>query len=174
MQLVFLKQQVGNNREIELEQSDYNDKIARKQIQLSQLDETLQLESNEMITFKQILRNQSEKLQQLRRKNRQSIVNTEAKGKATNQLMVTCQELSDKMDRMVNHTENAQNRLKQLDELVEAEEKSLGCVEVELARLSQMLYRSKQILQQWQNEHKLVEVSANNIYAVSNEANWHR
>lgn len=171
MQLVFLKQQVGNNREIELEKSDYNDKIARKQIQLSQLDDTLQLESNEMITFKQILRGQSEKLQQLRRKNRQSIVETEAKGEAINRLIVTCQELSEKMEKMVNHTESAQNRLKQLDELVEAEEKSLSCVEVELTRLSQMLYRSKQILQQWQNEHKLVEVSANHILGISNEAN---
>lgn len=164
MQNVFLTQQIGNNREIELETRDFSDRTARKQIQLGQLNEAVQLESNEMVTYKQILRNEGEKLQQLRHKNRQLIVEKEAKTESINKLSGTCQELSEKIKKMLNQSDGAQNRLKQLDELVEAEEKSLNCVEVELARLSQMLFRSKSILQQWQSEQKLVDVSVN-IYS---------
>lgn len=165
MQNVFLTQQIGNNREIEVETRDFNDKMARKQIQLSQLTEAFQLDSNEIGTFKQILRNESEKLQQLRHKNRQIIVEKEAKTETINKLNDTCQELGEKIKKMVNQNDSAQNRLKQLDELVEAEEKSLNCVETELTRLSQMLFRSKSILQQWQSEQKLVDVSVNIIFA---------
>lgn len=176
MQIVFLKQQIGNNTEIELESNSFNDKVARKQHHLGQLNETFQLDSNELITFKQILRSQSEKLQQMRRQNRQTIIEREAKVEAINKLNTTCQELGEKLKKIINQTDSAQNRLKQLDELVEAEEKSLNCVEVELARLSQMLYRSKSILQQWQSEHKLVEVSANALrgYRVlsANSCRW--
>lgn len=169
MQAVFLKQQIGNNREIELENTEYNDKMARKQIHLGQVNETFQLHSNEMVTFRQILRSQSEKLQQLRRKNRQAVLERETKGEVIKKLYATCEELSAKLKKMRNQTDSAQNRLKQLDELVEAEEKSLTSVEVEVARMSQMLYRSKTILQQWQSEHKLVEVNANEV-RFSNEA----
>lgn len=160
MQIVFLKQQIENNREIESENVENNDRIARKQIQLSQLNETVQLESNEIITLKQILRSQSTKLEQLRRKNRQTIIERETKIEAIATLSTTCQELSEKIKKMADQKDSAQSRLKELDHLFESEEKSLNCIELELSRLSQMLYRSKQILQQWQNEDKLVEVSA--------------
>lgn len=159
MQIEFLKQQVGNNREVEVENTDYNDKMARKQIQWGKLNETFQLDSSEMVALKQILRSQGEKLQQLRRENRHAKVEKETKTEAINKLNITCQELNEKFKKMLNQTDSAQNRLRQLDELVEAEEKSLNLVDVELSRLCQMLYRSKQILQQWQSEHKLVEVS---------------
>lgn len=170
MHAVFLNQQIGNNHEIELENTDYNDKMARKQIHLGQANETFQLHSNEMVTFRQILRGQSEKLQQLRRKNRQTVLEREAKAEVIKKLQSTCEELSEKLKKMRNQTDSAQNRLKQLDELVEAEEKSLNCVELEVARMSQMLYRSKTILQQWQSEHKLVEVNAQMKYVFTNEA----
>lgn len=159
IQTVFLQQQIGNNRDIELDSGECNDRIARKQIQFGRLNDAFDLDTSEWNTAKQILRSQSEKLQQLRRQNRQAMIDREAKNKAIAALKGTCEELSDKLKKMHNQSDSAQNRLKQLDELVEMEEKSLNDVETELVRLSQMLFRSKSVLDQWQSEHKLVEVS---------------
>lgn len=163
MRTDFLRQHIQNNEEIEAENKEFTEKITRQQFELGELNDAIQLDSTEVDACTRGMRNANEKLQQMRRKNRHTIVEREAKEKAVADLNVTCQESEEKLKKMTNQMTNAQNRMKQLDDLVENGEKSLNCVEMELSRMSEMLFRSKSILQQWQNEHKLVEVSGKTV-----------
>lgn len=122
-QIEFLNQQINNNKESELSIENLNHETAGIRLRLAQIHDDVQLKSNELITAKRLLQNQSNHLQQIRQKNRQAIIEREAKTKAIDELKTITTELNEKLKKFSNKRGNAQDRLKHLDELVEVKKK---------------------------------------------------
>lgn len=157
-QVEFLEQQVKNNKESELAISQLNEQISSKRAQVNQCTEQIQLQTNELITLRRQLQNDTNRLQQLRQKNHKATIQCDAKAKEIAKLKGIVDELKAKFGKIQAEKNNAEKRLRHLDELYEGEEKSVHTIELEMERLSQMVYRSSQMIQQQQNEQKLIEV----------------
>lgn len=157
-QTEFLNQQITNNKESEFMISELNEQISKVRSQLTQYNEEIQLKANDLITLRRQLQHDTNCLQQMRQKNHKAAIELDSKTKQIAKLKEVVDELSSKMGKIQNEKDNAEDRLRNLDELFEDEEKSIHAIELEMARLSQMVYRSSQLIQQQHNEQKLIEV----------------
>lgn len=157
-QTEFLNQQITNNKESEFMISELNEQISKVRSQLTQYHEEIQLKANDLITLRRQLQNDTNCLQQMRQKNHKAAIELDSKTKQIAKLKEVVDELSSKMGKIQNEKDNSEDRLRNLDELFEDEEKSIHAIELEMARLSQMVYRSSQLIQQQHNEQKLIEV----------------
>lgn len=162
-QTEFLNQQLKNNKESEYEIKQLNDQVTQIRTRLNHCNEDVQLKTNELITMKRQLRNEANRLQQIRQKNRQVNIDCDKMTRSIAKLNEVVQDLVSKVDEIQSEKNNADNRLRHLEELFDNEEKSIFAIESEMLRLSQMLYRSSQILQQQHDENKLVEVRQFNV-----------
>lgn len=157
-QVEFLEQQIKNNKESEQAISELNEQISTKRSQLNQYTEQIQLQTNEFITLRRQLQHDTNHLQNLRQKNLRATIQCDVKTKEIAKLKEIVDELKSKLGKIQSEKNNAENRLRHLDELYEDEEKAVHAIELEMERLSQMVYRSSQMIQQQQNEQKLIEV----------------
>lgn len=157
----FLEQQIENNQESELAISELNDQISKIRGLLTKYSEDIQLKANELITLRRQMQHDTNCLQQMRQKNHKSTIEYDTKSKEITKLKEIVDELASKIGKIQNEKNNAENRLRHFDELFEDEEKSIHAIEVETARLSQMVYRSTQMIQQQHNEQRMIEVSLN-------------
>lgn len=157
-QTEFLNQQITNNKESEFMISELNEQISKVRSQLTQYHEEIQLKANDLITLRRQLQNDTNCLQQMRQKNHKAAIELDSKTKQIAKLKEVVDELSSKMGKIQNEKDNSEDRLRNLDELFEDEERSIHAIELEMARLSQMVYRSSQLIQQQHNEQKLIEV----------------
>lgn len=160
-QVEFLEQQIKNNKESELVISELNAQISTTRSQLNQYTDQIQLQTNELITLRRQMQHDTNGLQQLRQKNHRATIQCDVKIKETAKLKEIVDELKAKLGKIQMEKNNADNRLRHLDALHEDEEKSIHGMELEMDRLSQMVYRSSQIIQQQHSEQKLLEVRFN-------------
>lgn len=159
-QVEFLEQQIKNNKESEHMIGESNEKISNIRGQLTQHTEQIELQANELITLRRQMQHDTNRLQQLRQKNHKATIQYAAKTKEIAKLKEIVDELKKKLEKIQTEKNNAENRLRHLDELHEDEEKSIQSIELEMDRLSQMVYRSSQLIQQQRNEQKLLEVGS--------------
>lgn len=157
-QTEFLNQQIQNNKESELMIAELNEQISKVRILLSRYTSDIQLNTNELITLKRQMQHDTNCLQQMRQKNHKASIEYDAKTKQIAKLKEIVDELASKVGKIQDEKNNAEYRLRHLDELFEDEEKSIHAIELEMARLSQMVYRSTQLIQQQHDEQKLLEV----------------
>lgn len=157
-QVQFLEQQIKNNKESEMTISELNEQISTVRIQLNQHSSQIQLQANELITLRRQMRHDTNCLQQLRQKNHKAAIEHDVKTKEIAKLKELVDELKAKLGKIQAEKNNANDRLRHLDELFEDEEKVIQGMELEMDRLSQMVYRSSQMIQQQRNEQKLLEV----------------
>lgn len=157
-QTEFLDQQFVNNKESEYAIDQLNEQIGQVRGQLNQINDAIQLDANELIGMKRLIQSETNRLQQIRQKNRQIKIDCEAKAKATQKLKTIVEDLMEKLQQIRNQKSSAEDRLRHLDELYEHEENAMHNLELEMSRLSQMSYKSQQVLQQWENEEKTIEV----------------
>lgn len=157
-QVEFLEQQIKNNKESELTIGEFNEQISTIRSQLNQHADQIQLQTNELIILRRQMQHDTNCLQQLRQKNRKATIQFDVKTKEIAKLKEIVDELAAKLGKIQAEKSNADYRLRHLDELYEEEEKSIHGMELEMDRLSQMVYRSSQMIQQQHNEQKLLEV----------------
>lgn len=155
----FLSHQIENNHETQLEIDNLNSEIYKQRRQQINLNENNLLNSNELISLKHLLANQSNLLQETRQRQRQMIIEKENLLKSIEKYRKIVTELTDKLEILNNKSDKATNRLNNLNELAESEQKAIHSVDLEIGRLSQMLYRSRQILQQWNDDNKNIQVN---------------
>lgn len=158
-QTEFLNQQIQNNKESEFMIAELNGQISKVRGLLTRYTEEIQLKANDLITMRRQLQHDTNTLQQMRQKNQKLTIEYDAKTKQIAKIKEIVDNLASKVGTIRNEKDNAEDRLRHLDELFEDEEKSIHAIELEMARLSQMVYRSSQIIQQQHNEQKLIEVS---------------
>lgn len=157
-QMEFLEQQIENNKESEFAISELNGQISKTRTLLARHNEEIQLNGNELITLRRQMQNDTNCLQQMRQKNHKATIEYDTKTKEIAKIKEIVDGLTSKMGKIRNEKDNAQNRLRHLEELFQDEEKSIHDIELEIAKLSQMVYRSSQLIQQQHNEQKLMEV----------------
>lgn len=157
-QTEFLNQQIANNSESELMISELNEQISKVRSLLNRYNEDIQLKANDLITLRRQLENDTNCLQQMRQKNHQAAVEYDTKTKQIAKLKSVVDDLCAKVGKIQSEKDNAEVRLRHLDELFEDEEKAIRAIDLEMARLSQMVFRSSQLIQQQHNEQKLIEV----------------
>lgn len=157
-QVEFLNHQIKNNQESEYMISELNGQISKIRTQLTRNNELIQLKSNDMIGLKRQLQHNTNVLQQMRQKNHKASIEREMKAREIEKLKQIVEELTNKINKIADEKDNANYRLRHLDELFCDEEKAIQLITLESSRLSQMLHRSSQILQQQHDEQKLLEV----------------
>lgn len=154
----FLNQQIQNAKESEYMIAELNEQISKVKILLNRHIDEIQLKTNDLITLRRQMQHDTNCLQQLRQKNHKASIEYDCKTKQITKLKKIVDELASKVGKIQDEKNNAEYRLRHLDDLYEDEEKSIHAIELEMARLSQMVYRSSQILQQQHDEQKLIEV----------------
>lgn len=157
-QTEFLDQQIKNNCESEFAISQLNAQISQLRRHMDSCTNAIQLAANELIGIKRQVQGDTNRLQQLRQENRRKMVDIDSMMKANEQLKITVAELTEKVGKVKSGKDSSEYRLKHLHDLMENEEKQLHEIDLEMARLSQMLFRSTQMLQEQQNEYKIIQV----------------
>lgn len=157
-QTEFLDQQIKNNCESEFAISQLNAQISQLRRHMDSCTNSIQLAANELIGLKRQVQGDTNRLQQLRQENRRKMVDIDSMMKANEQLKKTVAELTKKVKKVKNDKDSSEYRLKHLHDLLENEEKQLHDIDSEMTRLSQMLYRSTEVLQKQQNEYKMIQV----------------
>lgn len=138
--------------------AELNEQISKVKILLNQHTDEIQLKINDLITLKRQMQHNTNCLQQMRQKNHKASIEYDTKSKQIAKLKEIVDILVSKVGKIQDEKNNSDYRLKHLDELFEDEEKSIHTIELEMVRLSQMVYRSSQIIQQQHEEQKLIEV----------------
>lgn len=157
-QVEFLEQQITNNKESELMISELNVEISKIRNQLNKFSEDIQLQTNVLITLRRQVQHDTNCLQQLRQKNHKASIDCDRKTKEIAKLKEIINELTSKVETIETEKNNAGDRLRHLDALMDDEERAIQAIEVEMVRLSQMVFRSSQMIQQHHDEQKLIEV----------------
>lgn len=160
-QTEFLEQQIENNKESEFAISELNSQISKTRKLLARHTEEIQLNTNELITLRRQLQNDTNCLQQMRQKNHKAAIEHDTKTKEIAKIKEIVDGLVAKTGKIRNEKDNAQDRLRHFEELFQDEERSIHDIDLEIAKLSQMVYRSSQLIQQQHNEQKLMEVETN-------------
>lgn len=166
-----MDQQLKNNSESEFAISQLNIRISKLRDQLNASSEAIQLAMNELIAMKRRVQHETNRLQQIRQHNQQMTIASAAQLKSNQKLKETVSELVEKVKKIQSGKNSSEGRLRYLDELFENEGKQVHEIETEMSRLSQMLYRSTQVLQEQQNEQKLLEVKTSSNTKQQNSPN---
>lgn len=154
----FLNQQIQNNKESEFMIAELNEQISNIRVQFNRYTDEIQLQTNELIVLRRQVQSDTNRLQHIRQKNHKITVECESKTKDIAKLKIITDELISKVGKIELEKNNADDRLRHMDELFEDEERIIHAMELEMIRLSQMVYRSSQLIQQQHNEQKLIEV----------------
>lgn len=170
-QTEFLDQQIKNNCESESAISQLNAQISQLRQHMDSCTNAIQSAANELIGIKRHVQGDTNTLQRLRQENRRKMVDIDSMTKANEKLQKTVAELTEKVRKVKNDKYSSESRLKHLHDLLENEEKQLHEIDLEMARLSQMLFRSTQVLQERQNEYKMIQVLLVSSHPSSNGHN---
>ncbi|XP_058057947.1 coiled-coil domain-containing protein 39 [Anopheles bellator] len=154
----FLEDQQRNNHEIEVRIGELNVEVSKQRNRLTALNDSVQLKTNEYQITRKSVQNLSNKLSSMRNRNRHALISEDEKEKQIHTNLSDLELLRDKLDNFRSKSLCAQERLRQLNEIVEAEEKQIRAMEAETARLSAALYRAQQQLFAMREEDKLLKV----------------
>uniref|UniRef100_A0A8W7PLP0 Coiled-coil domain-containing protein 39 n=1 Tax=Anopheles coluzzii TaxID=1518534 RepID=A0A8W7PLP0_ANOCL len=157
-QVEFLEQQQRNNQEIELRIADLNVEVSKLRNRLTALNDSVQLKTNEYQITRKAVQNLSNKLATMRSRNCHSLVEGNEKEQQIHANLSELELLRDKLDNFRSKSLCAQDRLRQLNEIVESEEKQIRAMENETERLSTALFRAQQQLFAMREEDKLLKV----------------
>lgn len=119
---------------------------------MSNLNEIILLNTNEFITLRKTIENVSVRLQQSRQKNRQTEKALREKGAMAEKLQVIIGNAKKKFEQFKEKMPTIQDRLNQIQQMVQDEENNVNEIAGNTSRLSGVMYRSEQMLLNWKNE----------------------
>ncbi|KAL1395036.1 hypothetical protein pipiens_002930 [Culex pipiens pipiens] len=154
----FLEEQQRNNREIELGIAELNVEVSKLRNRLNALTDNVQLKTNEYQITRKAVQNVSNKLTSMRNKNRQALMEEAEKERQIHTNLSQLEELREKFENFRSKTLCAQERLRQLNEIVEQEERQMKVLSDETARLSTALYRAQSQHVAMKDEEKLLRI----------------
>lgn len=155
--------QVADNKELELHMEDLNAGQSALRQKYTSLQEALQLNNSELTSLRNEVQNIAQKLTNQRSLNKRLTQEENDKEAACRKSVGELETLKKKHENFKSKTMNAQERLKQLDEFVEAEEKHIKSLDEETSRLTGALFRAEQQLHKLQEQEKLMDVSSSSV-----------
>lgn len=151
--------QAADNKELELHMEDLNTGQSALRQKYANLQEVLQSNNNELYSLQKEVQNISHKLSSQRSLNKRLAQEETDKEESCRKGVRELEMLNKKHENFKSKTMNAQERLRQLDEFVEVEEKQMHALEDETSRLIGALFRAEQQLHKLQENQKLMDVS---------------
>lgn len=155
----FFNQQLQNNKEAEKSIAELNERFSQQKNRLTHLNEMVVLNTNEFITVKKTIENVSVRLQQQRQKNRQTEKALREKEVTAEKLRATLTNAIKKYDRFKDKMPTIQDRMNQMQQMVQEEEMNVNEIAANTSRLGGVMYRSEQMLLNWKNECTVQKVS---------------
>uniref|UniRef100_A0A1B0GH82 Coiled-coil domain-containing protein 39 n=1 Tax=Lutzomyia longipalpis TaxID=7200 RepID=A0A1B0GH82_LUTLO len=141
--------------EIEQEIAELNAKISDDRSRLTNLTDALALKVSEMESLRKTLTSVGQELQRQRQKNRQWLNEKNSKENLLIEWQNIYEDLSKRHEAFRNKKYNADDRLKQLEELIEVEERNIKILTGETNKLTSAIFKAHQHLSELQNEEKL-------------------
>lgn len=142
--------------EINMEELNMTQSVLRQKY--NELQEALQTNGSELLTLRKTVQSVAQKLANQRVQNKRLVQEESDKELAYRKSVGEVEALKKKHENFKTKTMNAQERLKQLDEFIEAEEKSIKVLDEETSRLGGAVFRAEQQLHKMQETEKLLEV----------------
>lgn len=112
------------------------------------------------MALRKTVQGESQKLSNLRNQNRQMLMEEKDKESGLKAMMDECREIRAKYERFKGSNSDSQERLRQIEELLENEGKNMKRIEDETSRLSSALFRSEQQLKKLQDIEKSLIVES--------------
>ncbi|XP_055602569.1 coiled-coil domain-containing protein 39 [Uranotaenia lowii] len=162
-QTEFLEEQERNNRIIEIGIADLNVEVSKLRNRMTMLTDSVQLKTNEYQVVRKTVQNLSNKLTGMRNKNRQALKEEADKQKQTHENLRLLEALKDKLENFKNKNLCAQERLRQVNEIIDQEEKTMKALNYETTRLSSALYRAQTQLVGFKDEESLLQVELQSL-----------
>lgn len=108
----------------------------------------------QLLALRKTVQGESQKLSNLRNQNRQMLMEERDKETSLKAMIDECGVVKGKYEKFKGTNSDAQERLRQIEELIENENKNMKRIDDETARLSSALYRSEQQLKKLQDVEK--------------------
>lgn len=153
------EQQATNGKELELQIEDMNDKISLERNKLNQLVDGISLKSNELEVLKKNVMRISKELIAQRQKNRQCATEKATSDKALEEWKQVQEALQRRYETFKGKSYSIQDRLRELDQLIEIEERNVKILTAENLRLSGAMFKAQQHLTELCQEERTLDVS---------------
>lgn len=109
---------------------------------------------SQLLALRKTVQNESQKLNNLRNQNRQMLVEEKDKENVLRTMIDELKMIHGKYEKFKGNKSDAQERLRQIEELLEAESRNMKKIEDETSRLTSALYRSEQQLKKLQQAER--------------------
>ncbi|CRK99386.1 CLUMA_CG012751, isoform A [Clunio marinus] len=146
--IMKLKQDENHNTELLIK--DLNVTTADLRSRFFKLEESIGLKNSEFLVFRKSVQIDSLKLNNLRNENRQILAQEKDKKKLLNSMVFEMKSIREKYDKFKDNNSNAQECLRQIEEMLDMEKKNIRMIQDETNRLSSTHYRSEQQLKKLQ------------------------
>lgn len=156
------EQQAINGRELELQIEEMNEKISVERNKFNQLVDSISLKSNELEVLKKNVMRISKELINQRQKNRRFATEKGVSDKALDEWKQVQEALQRRYETFKGKSYTIQDRLRELDQLIEIEERNVKILTAENLRLSGAMFKAQQHLTDLCNEERSLDVSALN------------
>lgn len=152
-------QQATNGKELQLQIEEMNDKISLERNKLNQLAKSIALKTSELEVLKKNVMQISKELIARRQKNRQLSTEKEANDKSLEEWKQVQDSLQKRYTTFKGKSYSIQERLRELDQLIDIEERNVKILNAENLRLSGATLKAQQHLKEMEDEEKTLDVS---------------
>lgn len=150
----IMKLKQCENRDTELYIQELNIASSELRNRFLKLEDAIGIKSSELLALRKTVQNESTKLNNLRNQNRQMLIDEKDKENLLTSTLEDLEMMRHKYEKFKNSNSNAQERLRQIEELLETEAKNIKTLQNEIERLFSALYRSEQQLKKLQESEK--------------------
>lgn len=153
------ERQATNGRELELQIEEMNEKMSFERNKLNQLANSISLKSSELEVLKKDVVRISKELIAQRQKNRQFSTDKTTSDKTLEEWRQVYESLQRRHETFKGKSFSIQDRLSELDQLIEIEEKNVKILSAENLRLSGAMFKAQQHLTEMRAEERTLDVS---------------
>ncbi|GAB0099201.1 Coiled-coil domain-containing protein 39 [Sergentomyia squamirostris] len=153
-------------KEIEQEIAELNVKISDDRSRLTNLTDALNLKVSEMESIKKSLASVGHELQRQRQKNRQWLNEKISKENLLIEWQNIYEDLSKRHEAFRSKKYNADERLRQLEELIEVEDRNIKILSGETGKLTNAIFKAHQHLSELQAEDKVKDMEIQGLEAT--------
>ncbi|KAG5682425.1 hypothetical protein PVAND_011778 [Polypedilum vanderplanki] len=155
-----MKLKQNTNRDIELDIGELNIALSDLRNRLLKLDNIITLKNSELLALRKTVQNESQRLNNLRNQNRQMLTEEKDKENSLKSMIDDLRMIREKYEKFKGTNSDAQERLRQIEELLEMESKNMKKIEDDISRLCSALYRSEQQLKMLQQVERNLTIES--------------
>ncbi|XP_050306787.1 coiled-coil domain-containing protein 39 [Anthonomus grandis grandis] len=169
----LLKNEIKNNKEIELEIESLNAMNSRIRRELGEFQQNVLTVINEVQTVKRHVALSANSLEKIRMKNRMVDYKISEKERHSIKDKEDLVILEDKIRDMEGNSLSSSERINRIQKMIEHEQKHSNMLMADTEKINNSLYRTDQMLKEQQGIGKSLEVQMNNLHCISTKLRKH-